>query len=117
MADIKLLHVYGQDAWHDEVYIIGNRAGLESLLNTIIRAIETGVDSTPSCDESDPVFVSDGEGFTTVVFCDESDWQGEFWRNLAMPYNNDYAQGSWEKIKPWELWYNENRKNVLPNNK
>lgn len=54
---IPLLHVYGQSAWHDDVFIVGNRQALKALREAIGKALEQGQG------ETNDVFVADGEGY------------------------------------------------------
>lgn len=84
MAD-KLLHVFGQGAWHDTVDIVGNREALEELRDTISEAL-LGVR------HSMEAFVSDGEGYEVKVCLVEGDWDTPAWEKLALPYGEDYAE-------------------------
>ena len=102
MAEMALLHIYGQEAWHDDVYLVGNRAGLSALKTAIEEALAIGKGQTP---EKGQVFVSDGEGYSVKVLCNDEDWQGEFWGTLAVPYTEDFARDNRENaVGPWKLW-------------
>lgn len=94
---IKLLHVYGQGVWHDDVYIVGNRESLEDLRAAIDAALDKGEGSSKA-------FTSDGEGFSIGVFLEDAEWQTEEWMKLPMPYTEDMAkeQREWDSLrKPW----------------
>ncbi|WP_051276553.1 hypothetical protein [Desulfovirgula thermocuniculi] len=88
---IPLLHVYGQFAWHDEVFIIGNRQALKALLEAVKKALNQGKG------EADGVFVADGEGYSVVVIRKDDPWP-EGWERLALPYTEDYARDRREGI-------------------
>lgn len=77
----EILHVFGQAAHHDEVFLAGNREALLSLRRAIDEALENKIGE---CEAS----VCDGEGFSSFVLCAE-DKQLE---RLAVPYSADYAQ-------------------------
>ena len=62
---MKIVNIYGQEAWHEEARIIGNLEGLTELRDTLDRAIATGNSETNDTD--DPVFASDGEGYVIEV--------------------------------------------------
>ena len=55
--DYKLLHIFGQGAWHEEVHIVGNREALEALRDTILSCIASKEA------RSMEAFVNDGEGY------------------------------------------------------
>lgn len=107
---IRLLHVYGQDAPHGEVIILGNRDGLTMLRDTINRALvgdekpHTVVNSI-----SHQPFTADGEGFLLVVHRDDTDWQGERWQRVRLPYTDPDEQrpnavsprAAWRAIRAW----------------
>lgn len=55
------LHIYGQSQWHDEAYIVGNRAALERLHKSIGEALQYGESRkcfVPSDDEVYDVYIS-----------------------------------------------------------
>ncbi|AEG14356.1 hypothetical protein Desku_0750 [Desulfofundulus kuznetsovii DSM 6115] len=93
-TEIPLLHVYGQHAWHDDVYIVGNKQGLEMLLAVAKQALkedrgETGGD----------VFTADGEGYSVIVLFRDDSWP-EGWNRVALPYWGDHARDKREDV----LW-------------
>ena len=73
---MKILNIYGQEAWHTEARIIGNREGLESLKQTIDNALRvpTGKATTAWDDEREPLFASDGEGYEVIVEMHNDVW-------------------------------------------
>lgn len=54
---MNILHVYGQEIFHDNVYIVGNKSELERLRNIIDMAIADDYESI------DGFYASDGEGY------------------------------------------------------
>ncbi|WP_027719056.1 hypothetical protein [Desulfovirgula thermocuniculi] len=88
---IPLLHVYGQSAWHDDVFIVGNRQALKVLLEAVKEALDQGKG------EVDGVFAADGEGYGIVVIREDDPWP-EGWEKLALPYTEDYARDRREGI-------------------
>jgi len=79
----KVLHIYGQYVWHDDVQICGTRGALESLRDTIDEALKIGgVAST------EPFFCTDGEGYGITVYLTK----GLEMPIQGMPYAADYAQ-------------------------
>jgi hypothetical protein len=88
---IKVLQVYGQGAWHDDVYIVGNREALEALRDAINTAIDTGQGET-AC------FVSDGEGFTTAILRDDTVFGNPEWYKYPVPYSDNIAKEKREEV-------------------
>lgn len=84
--EIPLLHVYGQRAWHDEVYIVGNKQGLEILLVAVKQAIK---ESRGEADNL--VFTADGEGYGVIVLRRDDPWP-KGWSRVALPYTGDCAK-------------------------
>ncbi len=79
--------MYAQKAWHDDAFIIGNRAALTALRAAIDQALE----QPDGRGVTTEVFAADGEGYTVRVrrLLDEP-WAG-FWERLAMPYTHAIA--------------------------
>lgn len=89
------LHIYGQQAWHDNIAIIGTPKMLTGLTDLISSALidryflngeekELGVAESTHKDLS--LFTSDGEGYRlSVVALPENDKR---WDKLAMPYHD-----------------------------
>ncbi len=105
---IKLLHIYGQESFHDAAMIVGNREALIELANAIDKALDGHGNGTSEA------FVSDGEGYGVRVVLYDKPW--DEWHKLPMPYTEDYAKERRprkELLWPHEIWlYNEamNRK-------
>lgn len=85
MAEVALLHVHAQEFWHDNAYLIGNRAGLEKLRRAIDEALTDGTDFRD-------LTTADGEGYKLVVMMDNSDWQGDSWTRALLPYTDSAAR-------------------------
>jgi hypothetical protein len=83
------LHVYGQQAHHDELYVVGDHAGLIHLRDALVRALRDGVGTGVAM----PV---DGEGYDLIVIrCDsQADWE-----RLRLPYTADWLVER-ERSKP-----------------
>lgn len=96
-----LLHIYGQEYYHDETYIVGDREALVSLKKAIEDALETGRGSAE-------FFTSDGEGYDANIILREDKWESEFWTNLALPYAAGHAEDKRpHAVAPAEIWYNK----------
>jgi hypothetical protein len=99
---IKLVHIYGQKIWHDDVFIIANREGLLALQKAISEALEKGKGVAE-------VFVADGEGYNVEILLNDADWPSDVWDSLVLPYTDGCVQeivslhGD-KVIQPWELW-------------
>ena len=105
MSAVKLLHIYPQRAWHDNCYIIGNRAGLQRLCKAISQALKNGIADTASPRDIPGLTVSDGEGYEIRVVMDDSGWYGEFWTRLSTPYTESYAEDKRDDcISAWDIW-------------
>lgn len=90
----KILHLYGQAAEHDTVYIGGNAAGLSALRDAIDNAL---MNPEPGGAE---VFVNDGEGYTVRV-AKMGDEEAD---KMAVPYTAEYSADPrpWsEAFGPW----------------
>jgi hypothetical protein len=95
VKDMRLLHFYGQCQWHDEVWVVGNRAALTALRDAIDTALsaDTGAETQAIANAS----VADGEGFEVVVRMEDGPWNGEFWKGAAMPYSDEVAAAGNER--------------------
>jgi hypothetical protein len=92
--EFGVVHIWGQGAWHDTVYIRGNRSGLERLKRAVDEALEAGVASTEA-------YVSDGEGYDIDIQM-VSDEDAEM---LGVPYFEDIAcedESRTDLIFPWK---------------
>lgn len=77
------LHIYAQQMWHDEAYIVGERDALESLRDAITRALVNN--SARMC-----AYCNDGEGYDIHVLCVDEEKAGI----LPAPYTDDIAKDS-----------------------
>jgi len=99
MADERLLHIYGQEAWHDEAYLVGNRQALKALRDALTMLVDR--DEVKAAVDIE-VFANDGEGYSLSVVLDDSPWeerkasfghpQGSGWMLWAPPYIAKYAR-------------------------
>lgn len=96
-AEEALLHVYGQAAWHDDVYIVGNRQALLALKRAIEDAL-TGQKGVLNA------MTNDGEGYSVIVLNLPNGQGNQVWVELAVPYSEEMAKESRENAKwPWDL--------------
>lgn len=87
-----ILHIYGQEAFHDDVYIAGNREGMDLLCNAILRSMNGALSGAE-------VSVCDGEWYTITVRV----YSNEDAEKLAVPYTEDFAKERREAaIWPWK---------------
>lgn len=83
----ELMHIYAQDSWHQPATIVGNRAALERLVETIQSALDTGQGSTFELE----TFANDGEGYEVrVMVINDTD----MWAQIATPYTDEMCQGT-----------------------
>lgn len=74
--DYPKCHIYSQDSWHGEAYIVGNRAGLEKLRDAINLTLEKG-------NTKNTFWPNDYESYHLFMACmSEDDFEG-----LKLPYN------------------------------
>ncbi len=88
-----LIHIFGQRAFHDDVFIVGNYEGIRDLYFALTEAMQ-------GKEEVIPVYVNDGEGYNIYVKIDDriSLHEGHY----AVPYSADYAAENREDaIFPW----------------
>lgn len=91
--ELALMHIFAQEQWHDEAYIIANRDALLNLRKAIDDALEKGHGFAPA-------FVGDGEGFNTIIVQQDS----PVFDNLAVPYTDEIAGQQVEgTILPWKM--------------
>jgi len=88
------LHIYGQDAWHDSAYIVGDRQSLAALLDCLAEALYSGEATKFNS------FTNDGEGYTIeVILLGESQMD-----TMRLPYHGDIAiDNNPERIWPHVL--------------
>jgi hypothetical protein len=88
------LHIYAQEQWHGEAFMVANMQALLLLRKAIDDALLNGHGYVPA-------FVGDGEGYNTLIA--KMDDPREF-DNLAVPYNDEIAQETRElAVWPWKL--------------
>lgn len=94
-SDNKVLHIYGQDAWHDAAYIIGTKEALVELRNGIDEALKNDMSKVV-------VWPADGEGFELFLIVRTSDQMEQ----LMLPYFSDSCpkggKGPWELKWAWD---------------
>jgi len=88
------LHIYGQDAWHDSAYIVGDRQSLAALLDCLAEALYSGEATKFNS------FTNDGEGYSIeVILLGESQMD-----TMRLPYHGDIAiDNNPERIWPHVL--------------
>jgi hypothetical protein len=75
------LHIYGQDAWHDTAYIVGDRQSLAALRDCLAEALYSGEATKFNS------FTNDGEGYSIeVIPLDEPQME-----TMRLPYHGDIA--------------------------
>jgi hypothetical protein len=86
-----IIHIYPNASFHEEAYIVGNKAGLIKLHKALLKALF--YNSEGCCEVS----TTDGEGYNLHVIVTERD-------DIALPYTEDHAMETREKaVWPWEL--------------
>ena len=70
-----ILHVYAQDQWHDEAFLVGDRAALEKVRAAIDAALESGFGKAVAS-------AADGEGYHLHVVRHDA----ERMKRLRLPY-------------------------------
>ena len=75
------LHIYGQEAWHDDIKIVGTKDALQKFLESLHKSLQEGKSEFQT-------FVNDGEGYSILIKCVEED-SPEF---DEMPYFGEYAK-------------------------
>jgi negative regulator of genetic competence, sporulation and motility len=56
----EVLHIYGQEAWHDDVYIVANYNTLIQLIDLLRNAVVQG-------NGEGSFYANDGEGYKVIV--------------------------------------------------
>jgi len=79
----NVLHVYGQESWHSESIVVGDKDALGQLRDAVERALQDGEASFSS-------FASADDRFEVLVKLAES---AELLRALPLPYRAEYAGG------------------------
>ena len=95
---MNLLHIYAQEAWHDDAFIVGKRLGLEALRDAISEALEKGRARADA-------YVADGEGYEIKILCEDLEWKEDFWNNLSLPYTDELAKDArQDREVPYDIW-------------
>jgi len=89
---MKILNIYGQEAWHTEARIIGNREGLEALKQTIDDALRVPDGKATTENDTEPLFASDGEGYEVIVEMHNDEWGIKAPENSFWCRKENYAQ-------------------------
>jgi hypothetical protein len=86
------LHVYAQDAWHDDAQIIGTPESLRALAAALMRAADTGHTRLSGC------MAGDGEGYDVEIVTVTEDVLD----TLPVPYTWEHAReqdgDKWERL-------------------
>lgn len=82
------VHLYGQPSWHEDAFVVGNRAGLEMLRRAIDDALRTGAQEAE-------VFATDGEGYGIKVV----ELADAILDEMPLPYTAPEAKEMF--AKPW----------------
>jgi hypothetical protein len=89
MMNNDLLHVYAQEIWHGDAWIVGNTVGLTKLRDSLNQALAYGVGRLDT-------FATDGEGYSLRILLENSEWgaadPGSAWNRMQLPYIEDYAK-------------------------
>ncbi len=85
----KLLHVFGQGSWHEDVLLVGNRPALTRLVQMLQFVLRSNADKA----NDNSFWVNDGEGYEVRVELHEGDWDSPFWKQANVPYYEEYARG------------------------
>jgi len=97
MANDKILNIYGQEYWHTDAKIVGNRLALEDLMRMIHTAIRQSTPVTygkATMGKVVPLYASDGEGYELTIICAQSDsWEDPIWKDNPPEYR---------EVRKWE---------------
>lgn len=84
------IHIYSQQAHHDDAYIVCTKEGLRALRVMLDVADVKGAATSP-------MMCTDGEGYDLHIIVTERE-------DIALPYTEDYAKEDRKKaVWPWEL--------------
>jgi len=75
---MPICHIYGQDMWHGDAFIVANRTALEEMRNAIDSALKYGEIRTT-------LSPSDNEGYDLFISCVEDNFD---WDSVEMPYHD-----------------------------
>jgi hypothetical protein len=92
----NIIKIFGANAWHDNVSIIGNKEALEKLKQLIDSALEHGF-------SKDEFMESDGEGFNIEIAINNHLFDSDEWIKFPVHYIDEMAS---EKDKnKWDYLY------------
>lgn len=83
----KALHLYAQDSWHMEAFIVGNQEGLIALRDAIDEALQSKKGQAVA-----HAFPTDGEGYEAHIICIGEDEEEKF-HHLQLPYTGKSFKG------------------------
>ena len=92
----EMLHVYSQEAWHDEAFIVGTRCDLQRLRDLLTAVLaeprQADIEDMPARIETS---TNDGEGYSLqIILATEEEMHG-----YSLPYTADYAQYAYDYLK------------------
>ena len=95
------LHIYGQQFWHNPVYIVGDHFALASLHSAITRALDNFKVADGKGQSEFSVEAADGKGYFVHVQC----VLDKKMKCLQTPYADPVRQARDPEnaIKPWEI--------------
>lgn len=73
------LHIYGQQQWHDEAFIVGSIDALIKLRDGLDRVIKTK-EAGGVCTST-----SDGEGYDVIIIPNDNE---QTWEEMYLPYHD-----------------------------
>ncbi|QHS09056.1 hypothetical protein [Sinimarinibacterium sp. NLF-5-8] len=76
-----MIHIYGQERWHDSVGIVGTRESVEALRDALSAALQVS-----HAEMQD--FVNDGEGFEIAIKVVSE----QVMHQMAVPYSSEEAK-------------------------
>lgn len=82
--NMKSIHIYAQEFWHNPAFITGDKTSLKELRDALDVALTEGVAKTSS-------FASDGEGYDIHIAVADTN-------HLPLPYTDDIAKYSNEEM-------------------
>lgn len=77
------LHIYGQEAWHDTVQIVGTSDALRSLRDTLSQIVDGH-----ATDSVATFFTNDGEGYAVTIRLETA----TALEGSCVPYTAEYAR-------------------------
>ncbi|MDQ0245320.1 hypothetical protein J2S09_002897 [Bacillus fengqiuensis] len=97
-AASPLCHIYGQQMWHDDAFIVGNVTALRELKDAIESALKYG-------ESKATLFPSDGEGYHLYISCLDSECEDKDWQDLQLPYHDRecYVPDNERETEPYKL--------------